>query len=377
MKLITKNKIIYFNCNFLENNKLFLIDNNFEGHNIIIQKDNEDSDTSPGHNDYSINNIQTIRDFPLIELKRKNIGYKIIIKSIFKGLLIIITGYYDGSLYLINTSTTKKTNKRNGYNVSSELNTKENNTLQTFGNKLITSLEISKDEKYMICGNEVGSLIIYSLNYSLFVENKKYIELLKIIKSHNNKINSISINNNMFLFAGCSYDGYINLYTYPKLTLINSIYINDIKMKKNEIDFVFLSSQPLPVIVLYSNKNCLFKTYSINGKDLNYESNDKTLLKQIEIPFYNNNNMIDPFIFTDYKFNDYLAYIFKYKFIIIRKFPEMKIHLKIDCLNKNYSLTKLIISNDLKYLYAYEENENNIYIVHNNIYKKETKKIEL
>ena len=377
VKLITKNKIIYFNCNFLENNKLFLIDNNFEGHNIIIQKDNEDSDTSPGHNDYSINNIQTIRDFPLVELKRKNIGYKIIIKSIFKGLLIIITGYYDGSLYLINTSTTKKTNKRNGYNVSSELNTKENNTLQTFGNKLITSLEISKDEKYMICGNEVGSLIIYSLNYSLFVENKKYIELLKIIKSHNNKINSISINNNMFLFAGCSYDGYINLYTYPKLTLINSIYINDTKMKKNEIDFVFLSSQPLPVIVLYSNKNCLFKTYSINGKDLNYESNDKTLLKQIEIPFYNNNNMIDPFIFTDYKFNDYLAYIFKYKFIIIRKFPEMKIHLKIDCLNKNYSLTKLIISNDLKYLYAYEENENNIYIVHNNIYKKETKKIEL
>ena len=128
----------------------------------------------------------------------------------------------------------------------------------------------------------------------------------------------------------------------------------------------------MPVIVLYSNKNCLFKTYSINGKNLDCEENDLNLLKEINMLYYDNNNMVNPIIFTDYKFNDYLTYIFKYRFIIIRKFPEMKIHLKINCQQKNYCLSKLTISYDLKYLYAYEENENNIYIIDNNISKKES-----
>ena len=369
VKLNIKNKIIYFECNQIENNKLFFIDSKYEGYNIIVQKNNEDSDNSNKLNEYSINYSQIIKDFPLSEIKRKNLGYKFIIKTVFKGLLYIVAGFYDGALYLINTA--KKVNKRSGYNIISELNSKENNLLQNFGNKLITCLEISEDEKYMICGNEVGSLIIYSLNYSLFIENKKYIELLKIIKSHTNKINSISINNNLFLFSDCSYDGYINIYTYPKFTLVNSLYINDSKIKKNEIDYVFLSSQPLPVIVLYSNKKCLFKVYSINGKYLDYEEDDLALLKEIDIVSYIDNNMIDPIIFTDYKFNDYLAYIFKYNFVIIRKFPEMKIHLKINYLQKNHYLSKLTISHDLKYLYAYEETDNNIYIVNNNISKKD------
>ena len=325
-----------------------------------------------GNSNYLIRESQTIKDFPLVEIKGKNIGYKLIIKSIFKETLFIISGYYDGSIYLINTNIYKKVNKRNICNISSELNNNENNILQTFGNKLITSLEISKDEKYMICGNQKGVIIIFTINYSLFIENKKYIELLKVIKSHNNyKINSISINNNLFLFASCSYDGYINLYTFPKIRLINSLYINDLKMKKNEIDYVFLSSQPLPTIVLYSNKKCIFKVYSINGHELNCDYNDLTLLKEIEIPLYNNDSMISPIIFTDNNFNDYLAYIFKYKYVLIRKFPDMKCILKINCSNNNYDLSKLVLSNDLNYLYVYEKNKNNIYIIDNSIYSKD------
>jgi hypothetical protein len=226
----------------------------------------------------------------------------------------------------------------------------------------------------MICGNEKGALIIFSLNYNSFIDNKKYVELLKIIESHNhNRINSISINDNLNLFADCSYDGYINLYTFPKIGLIKSIFINDNKLNKNEIDYVFLSSQPLSVVVVYSNKQCLFKTYSINGHDLNYDSNDKSLLKEIGMPSYNNDNMINPIIFTDYKFNDYLCYIFKYKFIVIRKFPEMEFHLKFNCFNPNCCFTFIHISKDLKNIYVYEENENELYIINNLIYKKENK----
>ena len=368
--IILKNKspVQFLEINYLDNNKIFILDNSFADFYIYIQKNNEAiNNDNIENNYYSVNYL--IKDFPLREFKRKNNGYKLIIKYIFKESLLILTGYYDGSIYLINTN--KKINKRSGYNISSELNSKENNILNSFASKLITSLEITKDEKYMICGNEKGTLIIFSLNYSLFLENKKYIELLKVIKSHNNnRINSISINNNLFLFADCSYDGYINIYTYPKINLIKSIYLNDNKIKKDEIDYVFLSSQPLPVIVVYSNKNCLFKTYSINGKELNYDYNDLSLLEEIVLPLYNNDSMISPIIITDYKFNEYLCYIFKYKYILIRKFPEMKCYLKINCPNSNYTLTKVVISNDLKNLYIYEENENCIYILDNSSFNK-------
>ena len=374
--LKNKNNYIYIGCNYLENNKLLLIDNDFIGQNIIIHKNNEitniNNENNESNTNYLIRENQTIKDFPIFDINKKNIGYKLIIKSIFRESLFIISGYYDGSIYLINTSISKKANKKNICNISSELNNNENNILRTFGDKLITSIEISKDEKYMICGNEKGVIIIFRINYSLFIENKKYIELIKVIKSHNYlKINSISINNNLFLFADCSYDGYINIYTFPKIRLINSLYINDEKMNKNEIDYVFLSSQPLPVIVLYSNKKCLFKIYNINGHELICEYNDLALLKEKELPLYNNDSMINPIIFTDYNFNDYLVYIFKYKYILIRKFPDMKCFLKINCSNNNYNLSKIVLSNDIKYLYAYEKTENNIFIIDNSIYSKE------
>ena len=42
---------------------------------------NEDNSNT---NIYSIKESQIIRDFPLSELKEKNFGYKIIMKSVFK-----------------------------------------------------------------------------------------------------------------------------------------------------------------------------------------------------------------------------------------------------------------------------------------------------
>ena len=367
VKLKTKSASVYFEVNYLENNKILILDNNLIGQNIVIHKNNEIDINNPiNSTNYLIKEIQIIKDFPTADIK--NIGYKLIIKSLFKGLLFVIAGYYDGSIYLIITS--KKLIKKS-CNISSELNLKENKRLKIYGKKLITSLEISKDEKYMFCGNEEGVLIIYSINYSLLIENKKYIELISIIKSHNNIINSISVNNNLNLFADCAYDGYINIYTFPEVNLINSLYINDIKMQKNEIDYVFLSSQPLPVIALYSNKKCYFKVYSINGHELNYDSNDLPFLKEIEMPLYSNDSMISPKLFTNYKFNDYLAYIFKYKFVIIRKFPEMKCYLKIKCLDNNCFLSKLFFSADLKFLYIHEKMDDDIYIIDNGILIKE------
>ena len=242
--------------------------------------------------------------------------------------------------------------------------------IKIFDKSLITSLEIDKDEKYMIYGTQNGSLGIYTLNYSLFKEGKDFINLVKFFPSHTGySINSIYINSDLNLFADCAYDGYANIYTLPKCKLIRSIYIES-NLKNNffSLDYIFLSAQPLASIVLYSNKTCNFKCFSINGNELfdnNYDYDEK-LIKD------NKNNldelgMSSPILFSDSHFNDYLLYILNKKYILVKKFPFMENIIFINpSLVKEEKLNNVAISNDLKYLYIYEEINNKIYIIHNN-----------
>ena len=73
--------------------------------------------------------------------------------------------------------------------------------------------------------------------------------------------------------------------------------------------------------------------------------------------------MCSPLIFTDYQFNDYLIYILHNKFIFINKFPTMQFLGYIICSNKNIHLTNICFSNNMKYIYAYDEFNKSIYIV--------------
>ncbi len=76
--------------------------------------------------------------------------------------------------------------------------------------------------------------------------------------------------------------------------------------------------------------------------------------------------MSSPIIFTDSQFNDYLLYILNKKYILIKKFPFMEnIALINPSQNINEKINNISISNDLKYLYAYEEINNKIYIINN------------
>ena len=87
-----------------------------------------------------------------------------------------------------------------------------------------------------------------------------------MFKSHNNaSISSISINSDLGIFADCSIDGYINVYTlspFNDFRIIRSIYISQPFIP----NFVFLSAQPLPSIAVYSNDLCKFKCFSICEK---------------------------------------------------------------------------------------------------------------
>ena len=356
IKIKNENKKIIF-IHF--NEDLFLIDNK-----LVIQKLNiqEVKEAKELDKKYTIKEKTSFKELSIRKTLNKNIQSKLIIKLIFKNSLIIISGYFDGSLYMIKTPS----NKNNPKN-EEKANLFENLNIKILDNSLITALEIDKNEKFLIYGTIQGSLIIYNLNYNYFKENRKFYHLFKIIKSHNNyAINSISINNDLNLFADCSYDGFVNIYSLPKIQMVNSIFI-DKTIYNFTIDYVFLSAQPLASIVLYSNSKYQFKCYSINGKELDSSETDTHLIRSKYDKFAEwEDSMNSPIIFTDVQFKDYLVYIFKKKYVIIRQFPTMKevaIISPQEKNNKNEELLNMIsISHDNKNLFILEEKSNKVYI---------------
>ena len=351
------NKIIYFNCKNVNSEELFLIDKSFIEQKIIIQENKET-------NNYIIKDIIKYKELPIRKRIIKNIEYKLIMKQIYKGAFYLIAGLFDGELYIIkniNNTSYKKDEKEIKIDKSK---------INIFDRSLITALEIDKEEKYIIYGTQKGSLIIYSLDYILFKEEKKFINLIKFFQSHPGfSINSICINSDLNLFADCSNDGFAHIYTLPKCKLVHSIYIES-NTTNNYFsnDYIFLSAQPLASISIYSNKTYNFKCYSINGNELidyNKDFDDK-LIKDYKSELLEEQGMSSPIIFTDSQFNDYLLYILNKKYILIKKFPFMEnIALINPSQNINEKINNISISNDLKYLYAYEEINNKIYIINN------------
>ena len=90
----------------------------------------------------------------------------------------------------------------------------------------IVVMQMSKDEKLLLCGTKDGAIISYD------VDGKKF-ELKDIIYSHNDEITSISINDNLNMFATTSLDGYIMIYILPSFQLVRSIHISSLKIKIN------------------------------------------------------------------------------------------------------------------------------------------------
>ena len=361
-----KKKIIFFHSYLDDNDEFFILDNNFLLQKINIQESKESEKI------FYIKESSLYKEFPIKEKVNKNIQSKLIIKTIFQNKYFIIGGYFNGDLYIIKTPNklTKKEESIKGldkpYNLSQE------KIIKKFDKSLITALEIDKNEKYLIYGTLNGSIVIYYLNHILFKENKNFIEFKKIFKSHNNaSISSIYINSDLNIFADCSIDGYINIYTlssYNNFRIINSIYISN-----NFIpNFIFLSAQPLPCVVLYSNELCKFKCYSINGNELTTTESDNNLMSNKFNEYYveNEQNMISPLIYTDAQFNDYLIYIFKKKYVLIREFPSMKIRIPFNPTldNHNEELCSLSISEDKKYLYVLEQNCNKIYMINQKMF---------
>ena len=301
---------------------------------------------------YKIKNwVSSYRD--LNTLFKSTTSSKLIFKYMPKSNILLLSGYYNGNLFLINLDINSKLNI-NDINIMNKMNEEDQILLKNYGKGIITSLEISKDEKYIVFGNDKGTLVILENQ-----GNKNNYKLLDIISSHTGYIiNTVSINSDLNLFADCSYDNYIHIYTLPKCTKINSIFMgnNNIYM-----DYIFLSAQPMASIILYSNKSCEFKCYGINGHDLKIEQNDKQLLDECKFK-HCTEPMVSPIIFTDSRFSDFLLYVFCNQFILLRKMPLMDIFLKIN-FDENESISLINISLNKENIYAVDNYNKRVYVI--------------
>ena len=351
--------VIYFSTKNTLFDEIYIIDKNFIEEKLQILDYKEP-------NIYLTKEISSNRQFPFTDIIKNNIEYKLIVKQIFHNEIYIITGLFDGELHLFkNTNKIENNIDKFEYSYDKEI-------MKKFDKSLITALVIDKDDKYIIYGTQKGSIVIYLLNYYIYKggSDESFLSLYKFFPSHPGfSIKYICLNSDLNLFADCAYDGFVNIYSFPKSVLLRSIYIMPKINDYFNLDYVFLSAQPLPSIVLYSNDTNTFKIFSLNGRELKYKvSNEKA--NQNLNPDDNEKiktRMISPIIFTDSQFNDYLLYILNNKTVFVHKFPSMEVIIFISPLPKDdIYLTNVCISNDLKSIYVYDEKNNMIYVVHNN-----------
>ena len=163
------------------------------------------------------------------------------------------------------------------------------------------------------------------------------------------------------MFATSSIDGYVHLYILPSFSMVRSIQISkkvklDINItdydfeesKKKEFlyaDNIFLSSSPLPCIVIYILIKRLFKIYSINGQFIGKveEENDT-------------GNIKCPLIFKNLNFHDFLIYGTEDGYVKIRSFPDMNVISSIKPF-EGQEIKALELSPDKRFCYVWSNRD--------------------
>ena len=239
-----------------------------------------------------------------------------------QGKNIILGGFYDGSIKILNYSK----------NIFKKI-------IPFKSEEPILSLALDEEEKYLFVGNSKGNIIIYEINYETYE-----FKIIEVNTDQLSEISYININSELNLWISASIDGFINLYTIPCFKLVRSI-----KTKAKKLEYAFLSTSTLPSIIVINTQNKYREiySYSINGKLLKGEKIDDTLL--------------NPFIIKDSNFNEYLIYISKNNNSIeIRNLP----FLEIKTIIKNIeNISVICVSEDNKTLYAISNEDDQIYAI--------------
>ena len=200
----------------------------------------------------------------------------------------------------------------------------------------ILSIAISQDEEYLFVGNSIGNILVYKI--SPIISNWT---VHKIITDQMSAISHIHCCSEMNLWCSASVEGYVNIYTLPECKLIRSL-----KTPLKKSSYVFLSSSPLPAIVVINNDETsdIF-VYSINGKLISKKQENFVLTS--------------PIIMKDKNSNDYLAYVGVDE-VIILNLPNLEVNNNITSLPGVYTICS---SEDKKILYAINKNAHQVVVI--------------
>ena len=243
------------------------------------------------------------------------------IKFFNRGKCIVMGGFYDGKLMIYSIE-----NKKNNYELYPFIEEKP-----------ILSVEIDREEKYLFLGNSIGNLCIYQME-----EDPKNWKIIKFKSDQITPISHIYCNNDLNLWSSTTIDGYINIYTLPLCKLIRCI-----KVSTKKCSYAFLSSSPLPCVIMINDEenNSEFYVYSINGN---------FMFKQQEYI-----HLTNPIIIKDIHSFEYLAYVGNNS-IIIRKLPNLIYQVNLDCPPGIYSIC---VSEDNKNIFTVDKNGKKITLV--------------
>ena len=206
-----------------------------------------------------------------------------------------------------------------------------------FGGPVVT-MQISKDEKYLICGTKFGCIIGFKIN-------EEKLESKCNLNTHSEEITSIAISDNLNMFASASMDGFIMLYVLPSFSLVRSIELN-IKFNENDDEFlyadnIFLSSSPLACLSVFISSKKLFKIFTINGEFIDEVQ---------ETEYTSKINCYE--IFSNLEFQEFLIYGTDDGLIKIRSFPFMDL---INCVKpfEEQPIISIALSPDNRYCFAW------------------------
>jgi WD40 repeat protein len=244
-----------------------------------------------------------------------------------KGKILVIGGFYDGKIVIFSLEDKKQVE------------------LIPFNDDCpILSLHISQDDDYLLLGNSMGNVAIYKIE----PEIDKW-KQIKIIPDQKSAISHIYCNSDLNMWVSTSIDGYINLYTLPLCKLARTI-----KISSQNCSYSFLSSSPLPSIVIINDEaNSEIIVYSINGK----------LIYKHQLYF----KLSNPIIIKDLNSNENLAYIGK-DAITILSLPKLETLININITPK-MGITTIFTSEDKKSLYCINKTGNGVYLIRDELKK--------
>ena len=251
-----------------------------------------------------------------------------------KGTYIARGGYLDGRIIVTQLNNKNKSKSPNNAE-SSIINYFE--IINPMDKSPIVALIINKNQKIILSGSYLGSVVIYS-------NKKKTWKKKAQVNDHlNMPITSLFFNDILNLWGSASYDGYVNIYTFPSNKKISSI-----KVDSNGLyaDFLFIISSPLPSFVIYCKNNFCFYSYSLIGK---------LICKDYEI----NSEISSPLIIKESNFGEIMIYGNDKGKICMRYLPSLNLFLNKE-IDNYINIDFLEVSENGRYCTIWN-NENGIF----------------